>query len=202
MSTILANPTEMVRQGAPRLIHSDEELAEYTAALFDLTAKANPTPDEEEAIELLTLLIDRYESQHYPVPDAEAADVLRFLLDRNGLSQRDIAEEFGSESTVSLVLSGKRALNRDHIARLSQRFNVSPAVFFGMYSPQPARFRIKRRDKGNYAIRKPGSERASAVIPTQAEASERAEKISPNAITHVERVRNPNAGRRGKWRKP
>jgi HTH-type transcriptional regulator/antitoxin HigA len=131
MSTALANPAEMIRQGAPHLIHSDEELAEYTAALFDLTAKADPTPDEEEAIELMTLLIDRYESQRYPVPDAEPAAVLRLLLDQNGLSQRDVAAELGSESTVSLVLSGKRSLNRDHIARLSQRFNVSPSVFFG-----------------------------------------------------------------------
>jgi HTH-type transcriptional regulator/antitoxin HigA len=136
MSTALANPVEMIRQGAPRLIHSDEELAVYTEALFALTAKADPTPDEEEAIELMTLLIDRYESERCPVPEAEPADVLRFLLEQNGLSQRDIAPELGSESTVSLVLSGKRQLNRDHIARLSRRFNVSPAVFFGVTSPR------------------------------------------------------------------
>jgi HTH-type transcriptional regulator/antitoxin HigA len=60
--------------------------------------------------------------------------VLRFLLGHSGLSQRDIAPELGSESTVSLVLSGKRKLNRDHIARLSRRFHVSPAVFFGAAS--------------------------------------------------------------------
>jgi HTH-type transcriptional regulator/antitoxin HigA len=131
MSTALANPTEMIRQGAPHLIHSDEELAEYTEALFDLTAKATPSREEEEAIELLTLLVERYEMERYPVPDAGPIDVLRFLLDQNGLSQRDIAEDLGSESTVSLVLSGKRLLNRDHIMRLSQRFHVSPAVFFG-----------------------------------------------------------------------
>ena len=130
MSTALANPVDMIRQGAPHLIHSDEELAEYTAALFDLTAKSDPTPEEEEAIELLTLLIDRYETQRYPLPDVEPAEMLRFLLDQNGLSQRDVAAELGSESTVSLVLSGRRPLNRDHIARLSERFHVSPAVFF------------------------------------------------------------------------
>jgi len=39
----LTNPTEMMRRGAPRVIHNDEELAEYTAKLFDLTAKA-PSP--------------------------------------------------------------------------------------------------------------------------------------------------------------
>ena len=43
MSTALANPTEMIRRGAPHLIHSDEELAEYTEALFKLTAKSRPT---------------------------------------------------------------------------------------------------------------------------------------------------------------
>jgi HTH-type transcriptional regulator/antitoxin HigA len=125
----------MIRQGAPRLIHSDEELAEYTRSLFELTAKPDLTPYEEEAIELITLLVERYEQEHYPIPAAEPAEVLRFLLEQNGLSQRDIAAELGSESTVSLVLSGKRQLNRDHIARLSQRFNVSPAVFFGASSP-------------------------------------------------------------------
>ena len=131
MSRALANPTEMIRRGAPRLIHSDEELAKYAEELFKLTAKSRPTQAEEEAIELLTLLIERYEAERYPVPDADPIDVLRFLLEQNGLSQRDIAAELGSESTVSLVLSGKRQLNRDHIARLSRRFHVSPAVFFG-----------------------------------------------------------------------
>jgi HTH-type transcriptional regulator / antitoxin HigA len=130
MSTVLADPAEMIRRGAPRLIRNDEELAVYTRELFELTAKTDPMPEEEEAIELMTLLVERYEEEHYPVPEAEPADVLRYLLERNALSQRDIAPELGSESTVSLVLSGKRQLNRDHIARLSKRFNVSPAVFF------------------------------------------------------------------------
>ena len=83
---------------------------------------------------MISLLIDHYETEHYPLPETEPADVLRFLLEQNGLSQRDIAAELGSESTVSLVLSGKRQLNRDHIARLSQRFQVSPAVFFRVSS--------------------------------------------------------------------
>jgi len=131
MSTALANPAKMISRGAPRIIHSDEELAQYTSALFGLTAKVDPSADEEDAIELLTLLIDSYESQSFSIPDAKPADVLRFLLERNGLSQRDIAAELGSESTVSLVLAGKRTLTREHIARLSRRFRVSPAVFFG-----------------------------------------------------------------------
>jgi HTH-type transcriptional regulator / antitoxin HigA len=131
MSTVLANPAEMIHRGAPHLIHSDEVLAEYTAALFNLTAKEETTPDENEAIELLTLLIERYEADRFPLPAADPITVLRSLMDSHGLSQKDLIPEFGVESTVSLVLSGKRQMNRDHIERLSERFHVSPAVFFG-----------------------------------------------------------------------
>ena len=130
MATMLANPVDMIRQGAPHVIHSDAELAQYTAVLFDLTGNPKPTKLEKEAIELLTVLINRYESQRYPMPDVGPAEMLQFLLEQSGLSQRDIAKDLGHESTVSLVLSGNRPLTRDHIERLSKRFHVSPAVFF------------------------------------------------------------------------
>jgi HTH-type transcriptional regulator/antitoxin HigA len=157
MSAALANPSEMIRQGAPRLIHSDEELARYTQELFALTSKSEPAPDEGEAIELLTLLIEHYEAERYPVPEAGPVDVLRFLLERNGLAQRDIVSELGSESTVSLVLAGKRQLTREHIARLSKRFHVSPSFFFseskGRTRTKAARpFRMKF--SGSAAIRR------------------------------------------------
>jgi hypothetical protein len=60
---------------------------------------------------------------------------------------------------------------------------------------------IERREQGDYAVRKPGSERASAILPTQAEAIERAREINSDAAVHVERVRNTKIGSRDKWRK-
>jgi len=68
MSTALANPAEMIRKGAPHVIHSDKELAEYTKALFELTAKPDPTPEEKDAIELLTLLIRTLRDRAIPDP--------------------------------------------------------------------------------------------------------------------------------------
>jgi hypothetical protein len=63
---------------------------------------------------------------------------------------------------------------------------------------------IEKREQGDYAVRKPGSERerASAVLPTQKEAIERAREMYPDAAVHVERVRDTNVGGRDKWRKP
>ena len=60
---------------------------------------------------------------------------------------------------------------------------------------------IERREQGGFAVRKPGSERASAILPTQAEAIERAREMNPDAAVHVERVRDTNVGGRDKWRK-
>ena len=130
MATVLANPTRMIERGAPHLIRNEEQLAAYMRALMKLTADSRPTAAQLEAIELLTLLIERYEEEHYDLPEASPVEVLRFLLDRHGLRQRDIAPELGSESIVSEVLSGKRKLTATHIERLSRRFRVSPGVFF------------------------------------------------------------------------
>ena len=61
---------------------------------------------------------------------------------------------------------------------------------------------VERRPEGDYAVRKPNSERASAVAPTQAQAIERARQLNPDAAIHVERVRNTTGGNPDKWRKP
>lgn len=61
---------------------------------------------------------------------------------------------------------------------------------------------IERRPEGDYAIRRPNSERASAVTDTQSEAIERARQLDPEATILVERVRNTSVGHRDKWRKP
>jgi Uncharacterized protein conserved in bacteria (DUF2188) len=61
---------------------------------------------------------------------------------------------------------------------------------------------VEQRPQGDYAVRKPDSERASAVLPTQAKAIERARELKPGVPPLVERVRNTSVGGRDKWRKP
>jgi HTH-type transcriptional regulator/antitoxin HigA len=79
---------------------------------------------------LLTVLIEAYEEKYYPVRALSPVEVLTELMAANNLKQKDLAPLFGSESIVSEVLHSKREMNKKHIEKLSQRFNVSPAVFF------------------------------------------------------------------------
>ena len=64
------------------------------------------------------------------VERASGVEVLRELMDADGLRQKDLADDLGGESIVSLMLKEKRQLNRQQMEKLSHRFHVSPAVFF------------------------------------------------------------------------
>lgn len=129
MSIVLANPAEMIAHGAPHVIHNDEELEAYTEALFQLTALENPSSPEMQAIELLTLLVERYEQAHYSIPAADAVSVVRFLIEQKGLTQRDLVPQFGSESAVSMFLAGQRKLTVEQVRKLSVRFKLPADIF-------------------------------------------------------------------------
>ena len=106
MKTKLANPVEMIQRGAPRLIRNDDELERYTEALFELTALDHPNAAEIDAINLLSLLVETYEARRYPVESASPIEVLRFLMDQNGLEQRDLTNGLGSLDRRSRCIQG------------------------------------------------------------------------------------------------
>jgi HTH-type transcriptional regulator / antitoxin HigA len=111
-------------------ITSDAQLEVYTEALLSLDRKKKLNAEEKGMAELLTFLIERYEDQHYPVGNTTPVQVIADLMAANNLKQRDLVPIFGHDSIVSEVLHGKRPLTIEYIRGLSDRFNVSPAVFF------------------------------------------------------------------------
>ncbi len=58
----------------------------------------------------------------------------------------------------------------------------------------------KREEQGDFAVRRAGAGRASAVAPTQKEAIDRAKELEPGVKPHIERVRDTSKGGRDKWR--
>jgi|HubBroStandDraft_3_1064219.scaffolds.fasta_scaffold236129_2 HTH-type transcriptional regulator/antitoxin HigA len=125
----------------PHVIHTEAENERYTATLEALLANPGRTREESRMVELLTLLIENFEEKNYAIPRAAPRDLVRHLMESNGLRQLDLIDVFGAESTVSEVLSGKRDLAKSHIEKLSLRFNVSPDVFFEHRPKAAATFR-------------------------------------------------------------
>jgi HTH-type transcriptional regulator/antitoxin HigA len=79
-------------------------------------------------LDTLGTLLEAYEENHHPLPEAGGGEMLRFFMDEHGLTQSDFPE-VGSQGVVSEVLAGKRELNVRQIRALAKRFHVSPAVF-------------------------------------------------------------------------
>ncbi len=63
------------------------------------------------------------------MPKSTPDRIVRYLMEQQGLKQRDLIPEFGNESAVSMFHSGQRELTVKQIAGLSQRFHLAPEVF-------------------------------------------------------------------------
>jgi HTH-type transcriptional regulator/antitoxin HigA len=120
----------LVKAEPPKIIVSREQHEAYIQRLLKLQRKANRSAVETETAKLLVVLIASYEGNRFTIEKASGVEVLRELMDVNGLRQKDLADDLGGESVVSLILKEKRQLNRQQMERLSRRFHVSPAVFF------------------------------------------------------------------------
>jgi HTH-type transcriptional regulator / antitoxin HigA len=120
----------LVKDEAPKAISSHEQHEAYLSRLLELQRKLHRTAAETETAKLLVVLIADYEGKHFSIEKPSGVEVLKELMQVNGLRQKDLAEDLGGESIVSLVLQEKRQLNRQQMEKLSKRFRVSPAVFF------------------------------------------------------------------------
>ena len=110
--------------------HSDAEYQKVVKILDELIDEVRDDENHSLAslMEILSVVIEEYENEHYPAPEGSPIECLNFLMEEHGVHQKDLSE-IGSQGVVSEILSGKRKLNTRQIKVLSKRFNVSPAVF-------------------------------------------------------------------------
>ena len=116
---------------APLLTVRNER--EYNAAVKRMNELLDEIGTNEKhplygLLDTLGTLIHAYEEEHFPIPESTGAEILRFLMDENGMTQSDLSE-IGSQGVVSEILKGKRELNIRQVRVLAKKFKVSPAAF-------------------------------------------------------------------------
>ena len=122
---------KLCEQFPPRPVKNRRDLRAMQAVIDRLIDKpAKPTSAESEYLATLGALVHEYEERTARIPPLQDRELIRFLLAERGLRQKDLATVFGTESIVSVILSGRRKLNRRHIESLAGFFRISPAVFF------------------------------------------------------------------------
>jgi HTH-type transcriptional regulator/antitoxin HigA len=121
---------ELVRRFPLRPLRSEAELDRATAVINGLLDREDLDPAEEDYLDVLGDLVEKYEAAAHPMPPVSDAAMLRHLLDVHELTQAAVAEETGiPRSVISEVMAGKRRLSRANVERLARFFKVSPAVF-------------------------------------------------------------------------
>lgn len=88
--------------------------------IFDAPVNA---PDGDEA-ELLTVLIEKYEEEHYPIESPDPIEAIRFRMEQMNMSKKDLAEVIGYKSRVSEILSRKRKLSLNMIRQLHKKLRI------------------------------------------------------------------------------
>jgi len=106
---------------------------EYDAALarIDALMSASEGTPEAEDLEVLAILVEKYEEEHYPIPDAPAFEVLKLYMEQNGLAPKDMVPYLGSPSAVSKILNGKKELSLHQVRALSKELGIPAAALIG-----------------------------------------------------------------------
>ena len=110
----------------PHVLHTAKHYDAAIAALRDLLER-NPKKGtrEFETLELLSLLVEDYETRKIPEPPVPAPTaVVEFMLKQKGLSRADLTEALGGKSRVSEFFAGKRALSTNQIRALRELLGV------------------------------------------------------------------------------
>ena len=111
--------------------------ADHRAALKEierLTDSAKPGTAAGDRLEILTTLVDRYESEHDPIEPPDPIEALLYHMESRGLARRDLEPYLGSRARVAEVLNRRRALTIDMIRKLHQGLGISADVLIRPYS--------------------------------------------------------------------
>jgi HTH-type transcriptional regulator/antitoxin HigA len=120
---------QLLGRALPHVIRTEEECERLTNELMRLDELADSSPEEKELAELLTVLIDEYETRRYPIPKGTPRQTLRHLMEARDLTQKDLWKGFGSKGIASEVLHGKRAISRTQAKKLADFLHVGVELF-------------------------------------------------------------------------
>ena len=115
-----------------KAIKTEQDYSQAIERLEDIFHAEVDTPEGDEA-EVLTILIEKYEDEHYPIGMPDPIEAIKFRMEQMGMKQKDLAEVIGFTSRVSEILNGKRKLTLDMIRKLSSNLHIPTEVLVQEY---------------------------------------------------------------------
>lgn len=100
--------------------------ADYDAAIAEIERLwgAEPNTAEGDKLDVLIMLVDAYEKEHYPIDLPDPVEAIKFRMEQMGLTRKDLEAYIGSRGRVSEVLNHKRELSLKMIRQLHHNLNI------------------------------------------------------------------------------
>ena len=108
-------------------IRSEQDYEEALAEVEELWGAKTGTP-KGDRLDVLTTLIEAYETEHYPMDPPDPIEAIKFRMEQQGLTRKDLEKILGSRMRVSEVLNRKRGLSINMIRALHQKLGISADV--------------------------------------------------------------------------
>jgi len=121
-----------------RPIRNEED---YETALEEIEVLWNAEPDTPEAdrLDILVMLVEAYEAEHYSIPDPDPIELILHVMEARGLTRRDLEPYLGSRARVSEILNRRRPLSLEMIRKLQSGLGIPADVLVQPYELQEPR---------------------------------------------------------------
>ena len=137
-----------------KVIRSEEQHQEYLSEIQRLLAREpQPGSKEAERLELLSVLVEAFENQKYPIEAPDPIGAILFRMEEQGLKQADLVPYFGTRSRVSEVLARKRPLTVNMIRALSSGLGISTETLVGVGETEATQTEKDEVDWGRFPIK-------------------------------------------------
>ena len=104
-------------------IRNDKELDRALERIGELWG-AKPGTTRGDELEVLMLIVEKYEEEHFPIPASDPVEAIKFLMEQNDLSRKDLEPYIGARGRVSEVMNKKRNLTLPMIKRLHEGLKI------------------------------------------------------------------------------
>ena len=115
-----------------KTIKSEEQYKKYLSRMNAIFHAEEGSPESEE-LDLLALVLEKYEEEHYPIDAPNPIDAIRFIMEQMGLDDNDLGKILNSRSRASEILNKKRKLSIAHIRKLTEHLKIPADVLIQDY---------------------------------------------------------------------
>jgi len=114
-------------------IRTNEDYQQALKKLAKVFHAQQWTP-EFDVLEVLSILVENYEARHFPMDEPDPIEAIKFRMEQEGMSQRQLARVIGYDSRVSEILNRKRRLTLKMIRKISAALGIPLGVLVQEYS--------------------------------------------------------------------